>query len=67
MTRSIYLSSFKRGAIASLVVTSWRASLGTCVLESASDIMVDMALNDSTDSLPPKLRLDDCLGVYRCS
>jgi hypothetical protein len=39
--------------MASRVVTSWRASLGTSVVERAWEMTVDIALNDSIDSFPP--------------
>lgn len=39
--------------MASRVVTSCRQSLGTAVVASASEMTVEMALNDSVDSFPP--------------
>lgn len=41
--------------MASRVVTSWRASFGTSVVERACDMTVEIALNDSIDSFPPEV------------
>jgi hypothetical protein len=43
--------------MASRVVTSWMASLGTAVEVKAFETTVDIALNDSVDSFPPILVL----------
>jgi hypothetical protein len=37
----------------SRVVTSWMAVFGTAVDSKALEMTVDMAMNDSVDSLPP--------------
>ena len=53
MTRSTYWLSSSSGSTASLVVTSWMESFGTSVVDRAFEMIVEMALNDSVDSLPP--------------
>lgn len=39
--------------MASRVVTSWMAPLGTSVLSRAEEMTLEMAMKDSVDSLPP--------------
>ncbi len=53
MTRSIYLSRSRSEATTSLVVSSCIAALGTAVEMSASEIVSEIAMKDSVDSLPP--------------
>ena len=54
MTRSMYLSRSRSEATTSRVVRSWIESLGTRVLVSALDMIVDIALKDKVVSFPPK-------------
>lgn len=53
MTRSMYLSRSRSEATTSRVVRSCMAALGTSVEASASDITLEIAMNDSVDSFPP--------------
>lgn len=55
MTRSISLSRERREPMSCREITSWIEALGTSVEAMASDMMVEMVLNVSVDSLPPAL------------
>ena len=50
----MYLSRSRSEATTSRVVRSWIESLGTRVLVSALDMIVDIALKDNVVSFPPK-------------
>ena len=50
----MYLSRASSEATTSRVVRSWIESLGTRVLVSAVDIIVDIALKDNVVSFPPE-------------
>lgn len=53
MTRSIYRSRSSSEATTSRVVRSWIEALETAVEANASAITLEIAINDSVDSLPP--------------
>ena len=66
MTRLMYWSSFRSEGITSRVVRSWMEAFGTLVVLIACWTMVEMALNDSVDSLPPVAdseRFWKCLNI----
>jgi hypothetical protein len=47
----------------SLVVTSWMAVFGTSVDSRAAEMTLEIAINDSVDSLPPVRYLNHVFGT----